>query len=71
MKYLLIPVFLVLTTGCGTMERMTHLIEQSTQSIHYNRMAVERSTEVIKENSEHIQGSSHAIEQNRKALQSM
>jgi len=71
MKYLLIPVLLVFATGCGTMEQMTHLINESTDSIHCNRMAVERSTEVIKENKGHIEGSSRAIEQNRQALESM
>lgn len=73
MKYigLFIPLLLCGITGCGTMEQMRHKINQSTESIHYNRMAVERSTEVIRENGRLIESSTKTLEENKKALKSM
>jgi len=69
--YLIIPALLFLSTGCGTMERMNHLVNQSTEAIHCNRMAVEKSTETIRKNAGHIDGSNRALKENHEALQNM
>ncbi|NGX58402.1 MAG: hypothetical protein K940chlam3_01309, partial [Chlamydiae bacterium] len=44
---ILLPIISLSLSGCGTMEQMNRLIDESTESIQCNRIAVERSTEVI------------------------
>ncbi len=70
-RILMLPALLILTTSCGTIERMNCLVNQSTQSIHCNRMAVERSSEVIRDNGQLIDQSNEVLEQNRRALEKM
>ncbi len=70
-RLLIAPVLLLGLAGCGTAERMNCLINQSTESINWNRMAVERSTEIIRENGELIEQSNKVLEENSRKLKTM
>jgi hypothetical protein len=60
---------LIHLTSCGTLDRMTCLVNQSTDSIYANIEVVETSTAVIRQNSQLVDESSKTIEENHKLLQ--
>lgn len=67
------PVFiftiLINLTGCGTITRMTNLVNESTQSIYDNAEAVNRSTDVIRQNAYLVDESTKAIVENRHLIE--
>lgn len=57
-------------TGCGTVEKMNRLVNESTCSINANADAIERSTEAVRRNAALVDASNRAIEENRRLLES-
>jgi hypothetical protein len=65
-QFFLSPVLLLLLTGC-----MNNLIDESTNSINANAMAIQRSTEVIHENAQLIEESNKVVAENQRLLKQM
>lgn len=70
-QLLFLGVVTLLLPGCGKIEKMNRMVDESTQAIHCNRIAVEQSTCVIRQNIQIIEESNKAIEENRKHLESI
>lgn len=70
-QLLLLAVISIALPGCGKIEKMNRMVDESTQAIHCNRIAVEHSTATIRENIHYIEESNKAIEENRKHLESL
>lgn len=64
----LLPLCLMSFTGCGTIQKMNDLVNESTCSIEANSYAIERANQVIQRNAQLVQQSSAAIEENRHHL---
>lgn len=67
----LLAVLVTVLPGCSKIERMNRMVDESTQAIHCNRIAIEHSTAVIRENIHYIEESNKAIEENRRHLESI
>lgn len=67
---LLIPIIGGALSGCGTVEKMNRLVNESTCSIDANTDAVQRSTQAVRRNAELVEASNRSIEENRKLLES-
>lgn len=69
MKKLLFLLPLFALSGCGTIQELNDLVNESTYSIDQNTDQIDRSTEVIYRNGELIEASSRAIRENHKQLE--
>lgn len=70
-QFFLMALLTVALPGCGKIERMNRMVDESTQAIHCNRVAIEHSTAVIRKNIQTIEESNKAIEENRKNLEAL
>lgn len=70
MKLTILICTLLALTGCGTIQKMNRLVNESTCSIHANADAIERSTEAVKRNAALVEASNQAIAENHRLLES-
>lgn len=68
-KYLLIAPFILSLSGCGTIDNMVGLLNESTEGINNNTCQVEQDTLAIKRNTIAIRQSTATIKQNRSLIE--
>lgn len=67
---ILVPLIACALSGCGTVDKMNRLVNESTCSIDANRDAAQRSTQAVRKNAALVEASNRSIEENRKLLES-
>jgi len=66
---LLFPFVLLGVSGCGTINRMNSLVNESTNSIYSNVDAVQSSTAAIRTNARLVDESTRTIVENKRLLE--
>ncbi len=64
----IVPVMMAILPGCGMVNKMNCMVNESTQAIQCNRRAVEMSTRAIRQNIQAVEDSNQAIAENRRQL---
>lgn len=64
-----LPVALLGLTGCGTIDKMNCLVNQSTMAIQANAEAVQLSTCVIQQNARLVEETNKVVQENQHLLE--